>query len=149
MDHSEMAAFLDELGDEGRASLRALLHRAYERGFREGLSAAGAPASMAPVGVPAPVPSPTATPIALPAPVEAAAVAWEEEPAGEDDDPTTKDEPARPIMVHATIATLMRRIERTFALERFDIDVIVCRRGDRDRRQLKSSVRLRNYLKER
>ena len=41
----------------------------------------------------------------------------------------------------------MGRIEETFSLERFDIGLVVFRRGDRDKRQLKVNVRLKKYLK--
>ena len=40
---SAVEAFLDSLGEEARVAMRALVAQAYERGFREGLSAAGAP----------------------------------------------------------------------------------------------------------
>jgi hypothetical protein len=49
------------------------------------------------------------------------------------------------IFPHATIGTLRQRIIDYFELERFDIDVIVCRKGDRARRQLKASVKLSKY----
>jgi hypothetical protein len=51
----------------------------------------------------------------------------------------------RPILANAKVGTLRRRIIRTFDLERFDIDVVICRSGDPDRRQLKSSARLGLY----
>ncbi len=157
MSGAEIQSFLEGLESESRAQLAALLRRAYERGFREGLSAAGAPADAAPVpAVVAPAASsPTPTPIALPAHQEAAAaIAWDDD--GADDDeatadkdegPAEKDEP-RPISVRASVGTLLRRIERTFELARFDVDVIICRRGDRDRRQLKSNTALKKYLRE-
>jgi len=44
-----------------------------------------------------------------------------------------------------TIGSLRNRISKTFELERFDIDVVICRKGDKSRRQLKSSVRLAKY----
>jgi hypothetical protein len=46
------------------------------------------------------------------------------------------------------VGTLRRRIIRTFDLERFDIDVVICRSGDPDRRQLRSSARLALYRRE-
>jgi hypothetical protein len=49
------------------------------------------------------------------------------------------------IFPHATVGTLLQRIYDYFGLERFDIEVIICRKGDRDRRQLKKSVRLAKY----
>lgn len=47
-----------------------------------------------------------------------------------------------------TVGGLRDRVVKVFGLERFDIDVVVCRKGDRSRRQLKSSVRLSKYLVE-
>lgn len=44
-----------------------------------------------------------------------------------------------------TIGSLRNRIVKAFELERFDIDVVICRKGDKSRRQLKSSVRLAKY----
>jgi len=35
-----------------------------------------------------------------------------------------------------------------FDLSRFDIEVVICRRGDPERRRLKSTVKLKNYLLE-
>lgn len=79
----------------------------------------------------------------------------------EDDDSSgetaaaAREAPSRPraapplrIFPHATISTLRQRIIDTFDLERFDIDVVVCRRGDRNRRQLKGSVKLSKYMVE-
>lgn len=53
------------------------------------------------------------------------------------------------IFPHATIATLRERIIDTFGLDRFDIEVIITRPGDKARRQLKGSVKLSKYLLER
>ncbi len=47
-----------------------------------------------------------------------------------------------------TVAGLQKKIERLFDLSRFDIDVVICRRGDSERRRLKGAVKLRNYLLE-
>lgn len=54
---------------------------------------------------------------------------------------------AAPLRVRSslTIGSLRTRIFKTFHLERFDIDVVICRRGDKSRRQLKSTVRLAKY----
>lgn len=154
---SVVDAFLDGLGEEARVAMRALVARAYDRGFREGLSAAGATPEEVPSAVAVAPPPPvtraiTGAVIALPVPQDepdSASVNWSEGPAdAAEGEPAETDAP-RPIMVHATIGTLMRRIEWTFALERFDIDVVVCRRGDREKRQLKVNGRLKNYLLER
>jgi hypothetical protein len=66
-----------------------------------------------------------------------------------EDDGGTEDAPAtRPILANAKVGTLRRRIIRTFDLERFDIDVVICRSGDPDRRQLRSTARLALYRRE-
>jgi hypothetical protein len=67
------------------------------------------------------------------------------ESAGEVVDLTTKKVPLLRILPHATVGTLWDRIMYHFDLARFDIEVVICRKGDRDRRQLKSSVRLSKY----
>jgi hypothetical protein len=60
-------------------------------------------------------------------------------------DGATKKAPLLRILPHATVGTLLDRILYHFDLARFDVDVIICRKGDRDRRSLKSSVRLSKY----
>lgn len=150
---------IDGLSAEAGEAVRPLLRQAYERGFREALAGAGRP-----VETPAPAPVPIEEP---PTPPPAAApVAWAPRPAsgpngpqavegrddegeeGEDDD-RGEDAPApRPILANAKVGTLRRRIIRTFDLERFDIDVVICRSGDPDRRQLRSSARLALYRRE-
>lgn len=166
---------IDGLCAEAAEAVRALLRRAYDHGFREGLASLGQPASAAapepstqpaaPIESP-PSPEPELTP-ARAEPVEARAVegtaaepasrsvSWtgeadvpEAEPAAEEDDDANEGVVVRPILPLATVGTLRRRIIRTFDLERFDIDVVICRTGDSDRRQLKSSVRLSAYRKE-
>jgi hypothetical protein len=46
------------------------------------------------------------------------------------------------------VAGLQRKIERLFDLSRFDIDIVICKRNDSERRRLKSAVHLKNYLLE-
>lgn len=151
---------IDGLSAEAREAVRPLLRQAYERGFREALASAGLPAVVAaapPVPVVAEQPDPPA-PLtsALPSTPVAAPVSWVPGPAGgagdepdaegDDADPEAGETPvARPILANAMVGTLRRRIIRTFDLERFDIDVVICRGGDPDRRQLKSSARLALY----
>lgn len=50
------------------------------------------------------------------------------------------------IFPHASVGTLRQRIVDVFDLSRFDIDVIICRKGDRARRQLKATVKPSKYL---
>jgi hypothetical protein len=178
-------ALMDGLGDEARVLVKGLLARAYEAGFREGLSAAGTlvPAVPPPPFGPAPVasqPEPAATgadPAASdglttpPASVAALAapspspdlgpvappskdpVAWDSDNDDDPGDDETEDSDAvtdtvtvGPVRSSLRIGSLLKRIEQTFDLSRFDIEVIICRRGDRDRRQLKSNVRLSKYV---
>jgi hypothetical protein len=71
---------------------------------------------------------------------------------GDLDEPSEETRNSRPrdvirvkIFPHATVGTLRQRVIDYFGLERFDIDVVICRKGDRARRQLKSSVKLSKY----
>jgi len=50
-----------------------------------------------------------------------------------------------PVRRTLTVGSLRDRIIKTFGLERFDIDVVVCKKGDRTRRQLKRTVQLATY----
>jgi hypothetical protein len=146
--------FIGELHAEANEAIRGLLRQAYDRGFREALASAGQPVVPAPIEQPAP---PAATPIA-------ARVEWVAGPEGgaddasdarggdgdEDEDGAAAGETPvpRPILANAMVGTLRRRIIRTFDLERFDIDVVICRGGDPDRRQLRSTARLALYRRE-
>lgn len=180
---SEIDAFLDSLGEEARGSLRTLLGRAYERGFREGLSASGDAgradqaerqllrrAESSALGAlgdahPDPLPGPATEP---PPPLHSMVAAYDERgielengSVDWDDADDENEETAeagsegveaaapRPISTRATIGTLLQRIERTFALDRFEVDVVVCLRGDKNRRQLKRNVALHRYLRAR
>jgi hypothetical protein len=58
----------------------------------------------------------------------------------------TRSPPNLKIRTNTTVGSLRHRIVKVFELERFDIDVVVCRKGDRTRRQLKGSARLSKYL---
>ncbi len=147
---------IDGLSAEAREAVRPLLRQAYDRGFREALASAGRAGVVEPA--PAPVEQP-APPASAPA---AAPVAWtpgapggandapeiETEEAEDDEEATAEALPVRPILPLATVGTLRRRIIRTFDLERFDIDVVICRSGDPDRRQLRSSARLGLYRRD-
>ena len=147
--------FLDELSEEARAEMRVLLRKAYESGFREALAGAGQPQADS-------APSPAEPPPAHASAPAAAPVAWTspspgtgnrapelEAEEGEDEEEDTAEAlPVRPILPLATIGTLRRRIIRTFDLERFDVDVVICRSGDPDRRQLRSTARLGLYRRE-
>ncbi len=171
---------IDGLTGEAGEAIRALLRRAYDTGFREGLASAGQPppsssATHLPTAAPFSQPNiiaasppqshlieacaafgPATAPPATPQ--VPATVAWSpdtslEADAPQNDDGAQEDDDIdgiviRPILPLATVGTLRRRINRAFALERFDIDVVICRAGDPDRRQLKSSTRLGVYRRE-
>ena len=91
---SVVDAFLDGLGEEARVAMRALVARAYDRGFREGLSAAGAtpeevraPAVAVAPAAPPPAVTPEITAMAIAPSVphdepDSASVNWSEGPAG-------------------------------------------------------------------
>jgi hypothetical protein len=53
-----------------------------------------------------------------------------------------------PVRPNMTVGRLRTRIVRQFALDRYDIDIVVCRKGDARRRQLRADVTLRRYLAE-
>lgn len=53
--------------------------------------------------------------------------------------------PVRPTL---SIGALRARIVKQFGLERFAIDVVICKRGDATRRQIRSDVVLRGFLVE-
>jgi hypothetical protein len=154
--------FIDGLCNEAKEAVRALLRQAYDRGFREGLASTGQQAAQpveSPPAIPAPAPAPEVAPEA-PTPPAPVPVAWSGQAGAGKDEPDEGDDAGdvegedgegtfvRPILPLATVGTLRRRITRTFDLERFEIDVVICRAGDPDRRQLKSSVRLSSYRSE-
>jgi hypothetical protein len=149
--------FIEGLSAEAREAMRPLLRQAYDRGFREALATAGQQPAAATAAAqieqpvpPAPAPGPIAAPVEWVAPGGAGEASGVDGEDGEDDDDATAGETPvpRPILANAMVGTLRRRIIRTFDLERFDIDVLICRSGDPDRRQLKSSARLALYRRE-
>lgn len=160
-------AFIDGLAEEASDTVRRLLRQAYEHGFREALATSG-------LSVGAETASAPLTRDTDPPGAEVAAngrpIAWIDE-ALADPDPEQSESPSsvgldwgeedddeepqaaavpvtRPILPHATVGTLRKRIVKMFDLDRFDIDVVICRRGDAARRQLKSTARLRLYLRD-
>ena len=71
------------------------------------------------------------------------------EDAVEDEEPETEPESCdHRVRGSITVAGLQKKIERLFDLSRFEIEVVICRKGDPERRRLKSTVRLKNYLLE-
>lgn len=163
-------SILDSLGDEAARSLRGVLKKAYEQGYREGLAASGqvgsAPVLAVGASSAADGPAISATPIDddsdwlddveedgpattrvgvdnLPAQIAGPPVSWSDD---DDEVKTIAADPLRPISAGATVGTLKARIMKHYALDRFIIDIIVCRKGDKDRRQLKTNVRLSKYV---
>lgn len=141
-----------ELVRDGEDALVSLARRAYEAGYREGLASRSEEprdaAIVAPknldVGAPPSVAQADAPP-AAPAPA-----AW----LGSDDEDADIDEPdddadvpvVKPIRASMSVGGLMRRIERLFVLDRFDVRLRI--EDPRTGRQLKRGTRLSRYLKE-
>lgn len=144
-----LEALAEDAAPALRTALREALRRAYEAGYREAL-ASGRESLELPNGVSASARGPEDRSSAPAAAVAGGSVPpsldWEAEEAS---DASSRREPAPPrIFPHATIGTLHERIVRTFDLERFDIDVVLCRKGDRARRQLKHTATLSTYMTE-
>lgn len=164
----------DELLSEVTPALRDVLRRAYELGYREaithepgGLShfdVASANRDTAPESPTTHDPSQApierllsddlpSTPLPeIPPPL----FAWDqdsvEDDGDDDDDPRAHDTAHRRrrvgIRTTSTIGLLKRKIEKEYRLDRFAIEVIITRAGDRDRRQLPSHVKLAAYIRE-
>jgi hypothetical protein len=140
---------------ENDADLLSFARKIYEHGFRQGLASRpewpGQAASSAPALVePSPIPQKPAP--LFPSRATAAAIPVEEEEAAVEDD-DAEAEPEAQICDHRvrgsiTVAGLQRKIERLFDLSRFDIDIVICKRNDSERRRLKGTVHLKNYLLE-
>lgn len=138
---------------ESEGDLLTFARRLYEHGYRQGLAsrpqAPEVAATPPTVSLP-PAPPPAEGPLFPSRPRTVIASDDEREALGDDDDveeaePTTCDHRVR---ANITVAGLLRKIERTFDLSRFDIDVVICRRGDPERRRLRATVRLMNYVAE-
>lgn len=154
-----------DLLERAHRDARALLDEAYQRGYRNGLASAslhaGATASAPPCEAPAPMPGPIwpdddpsdddvegdAAEAEAERDEEAELETSEAQAVGDSSErPFGRRAEPRPIASRATIATLRARIVEHFGLERFDVEVVLCRKGDAKRRQLKSNVRLAKYL---
>lgn len=141
---------------ENEGDLLGFARKLYEHGYRQGLAARPAAAELA---APAPAPATATPPATAPAhgplfpsrpklisvPDDEDADDDVDDSAADDDEPTTCDHRVR---ASITVAGLQKKIERLFDLSRFDIDVVICRRNDPDRRRLKGAVRLGKYLLE-
>ena len=138
---------------ENESHLLPFARKIYEHGYRQGL--ASRPAGAEPPLVPAPVETPPLP--QKPAPLfptrapAATAPDEEDEGAGDDDDDEPEAESqtcGHRVRGSITVAGLQRKIESLFDLSRFAIDVVICRRNDPERRRLKGTVHLKNYLLE-
>lgn len=152
-------AMLEDLGAQAAERVRELLRQAYDRGFREALATAGQPEATATGSTGASAAVSVATPAAVVVPAQATeaalrTVAWTDG-GGADESVDGDGEPdvrargpeAFRIRASATVDGLHARIVRDFGLERFEIDVVLCKDGDPDRRRLKGSTRLSHYAK--
>lgn len=135
---------------ENEGDLLVFARKLYEHGYRQGLAARpqGADVTAAPPAAPPPSDPPAAEGPLFPSRPKLVAVPSEADEAAEDDAAAAEDEPAtcdHRVRGSITVAGLQRKIERMLDLSRFDIDVVICRRGDPERRRLKAAVRLKNY----
>lgn len=136
---------------ENEGDLLVFARKLYEHGYRQGLAAR--PAAAVETATDAPLPPPAVSPAQGPLfPSRPRLVSVPDvdtdEPEGEDS-PADEEEAAtcdHRVRGNITVAGLQKKIERMFDLSRFDIDVVICRKGDPERRRLKASVRLKNYL---
>jgi hypothetical protein len=165
-----LEAELQSLVRENEGDLLSFARKLYEHGYRQGLASrpqdlASRPQDLAsrpqdqsqpePPGLAAIAPPPTpaqgplfpSRPSLVDGPDDADADSDSDEQAdpGPEADATTCDHRVRSSI---TLAGLQKKIERIFDLSRFDIDVVICRRGDSERRRLKGTVKLKNYLLE-
>lgn len=151
------ASVIDALFNEVSPAMRDALQRAYELGYREALASAPAPtgatagadvtrlASEAPPSLEVASPQPTI-------------LDWDQDSVEDDDDENDApgaDGAPKPrrrrrvgILASSTVGALEAKIRKEFRLERFDIEVLIVRAGDKERRRLSSNVRLGAYAVE-
>ena len=153
-----LEAELQGIVRENEGDLLLFARKLYEHGYRQGLASRPQgqvePEAASPAASPPLRPPPPLGPL-FPSRAKLAALPDEDsdEPEGsdvssindEEDEIATCDHRVRGSI---TVAGLQKKIERLFDLSRFDIEVVICRRQDPERRRLKSTVRLKNYLLE-
>lgn len=169
---------LDGLFAEATPTLRTLLRRAYELGYRDAI--ADAPPLTSPGDGQAAVRDGVGEPAfnTLPAPTENSApgverlaantppstpqvtgspplLEWDNDSVHDDDDDDVRGHDGtrrhrRKVGIRATstVGALKTKIHSRFRLNRFDIDVVIIRAGDKSRRQLPSHVALSAYARE-
>ena len=138
---------------ENESHLLPFARKIYEHGYRQGLASRPAGAEPPPVPVPVETPPISGKPAPLfPTRATAAAIPVEEEEAAVDEDDAETEAESQTcdhrVRGSITVAGLQRKIERLFDLSRFDIDIVICKRNDSERRRLKGTVHLKNYLLE-
>jgi hypothetical protein len=145
-------AELQGLVHEAEPELLPFARKLYEYGYRQGL-AARPPGSMADIEPPSAAPPVEPAPLGPLFPARAKPTTVEvdeEEEDGPTEDSASDDEEVQAcdhrVRASITVAGLQKKIERLFDLSRFDIEVVICRRGDPDRRRLKNTVRLGKYV---
>ncbi len=146
---------LQSIVRENEGDLLAFARKIYEHGYRQGLASRtqGQPEAAVPSPEP-PAPKPVAEQGPLfPTRTRVAVASAPDEEGGEPDESEAPVEEETYTCDHRvrgsiTVAGLQRKIERLFDLSRFAIDIVICRRGDPERRRLKSTVKLKNYLLE-
>lgn len=150
---------MDSLFDEVGPPMRDALRRAYELGYREGIASVPgrrdqAPAEAADIARLATDGEPQDSAKGSRAD-EPVFMTWEE---AESDDDATDDDAEEGgqrrkrrrvgIFASSTVGMLRAKIQKMFRLERFAIDIVIIRAGDKERRQLPSHVRLEAYAVE-
>jgi hypothetical protein len=146
---------LQSIVRENEGDLLAFARKIYEHGYRQGLASR---MQGQPEGVVS-IPEPTAPELVaergplFPTRSRIAVASAPEEESGEPDESEAPVEEEAYTCDHRvrgsiTVTGLQKKIERLFDLSRFAIDIVICRRGDPERRRLKSTVKLKNYLLE-
>jgi hypothetical protein len=150
-----LEAELQGIVRENEGDLLGFARKLYEHGYRQGLASRPQGQVEPEAASPAPIPPPPIPPPhgpLFPSRPKLVAVADEDNDEPEDSDVPPDDEEIATcdhrVRASITVAGLQRKIERLFDLSRFGIEVVICRRGDPDRRRLKGGVKLRNYLLE-
>ncbi len=146
-------AELQGLVRENEGDLLSFARKLYEHGYRQGLAsrpqAQAEPEATNPEPI-LPIPIPPQGPL-FPSRPRLVELTDEDDGESEESDADSKADATtcdHRVRGSITVAGLQKKIERLFDLSRFDIDVVICRRGDSERRRLKGAVKLGNYLLE-
>jgi hypothetical protein len=139
---------------ENEGDLVAFARKIYEHGYRQGLASRPDAVSTLPQAPMAAQIEPHSAGHLTPLfPARTHAVVADKD--AEADDQVEDEEPVvegqscdHRVRASISVAGLQRKIERLFDLSRFDIEVVICRKGDPERRRLRGAVRLGTYLSE-